>query len=75
MPSVFSSKRSSNLQQLHRQLEAEYYFYRSGAISREEYLARARSIDKAIDEMEMSTLQGTPVWIEAFSRCTLKQVR
>ena len=63
------------LQQLHRQLEAEHYSYRSGAITEKEYLARARPIDKEIGKLEMSTLQGTPAWIEAFSHCTLKQAR
>ena len=63
----------NKLHQLHRQLEAEYYFYRSGAISQKDYQIRARPIDMEITQIEMSTLQDTPVWIEAFSRSTLKQ--
>jgi len=59
--------------QLHRQLEAEYYFFRSGAISEKEYLKRAKPIDMKITQLEMSTLQGTPAWIEAFSQHTPKQ--
>ena len=65
----------NRLVKLHRQLEKEYYFYRSGGISEAEYLKRATPIDLKITELEMSTLQDTPVWIEAFSRHTLKQVR
>ena len=65
----------SRLKHLHQQLEAEYYFYRSGAISEKEYKRRAKPIDIAITQLEMSTLQDTPVWIEAFSRSTLKQAR
>ena len=61
------------LQHLHRQLETEYYFYRSGTISQKEYQRRARHIDVEITQLEMSTLQGTPAWIEAFSRHILKQ--
>ena len=64
----------NQLIQLHRELEAEYYFYTSGVISQKEYLKRAKPIDMQIIELEMSTLQGTPAWIEAFSRHTLKQV-
>jgi len=63
------------LKKLHRQLEKEYYFYRSGVISEKEYLRRVKPIDMEITELEMSTLQDTPVWIEAFSRRTLKQGR
>jgi len=65
----------TKLNQLHRQLEAEYYFYRSGTISQKEYQRRAKPIDMEIMQIEMSTLQDTPVWIEAFSRSTLKQGR
>jgi len=64
----------NKLQQLQRQLEAEYYFYRSGTISQKEYQKRAKPIDMEITKIEMSTLQDTSVWIEAFSRSTLKQV-
>jgi hypothetical protein len=63
----------NKLHQLHRRLEKEYYFYRSGAISQKEYLKRVKPIDMQITQLEMSTLQGTPAWIEAFSRHTLKQ--
>ena len=62
----------NRLTKLHRELEREYYFYRSGHISEKEYLSRAKSIDMEITKIEMSTLRGTPVLIEAFSRCTLK---
>ena len=66
---------TDNLHLLYIKLKDEYYLYQSAAISEKEYLIRARPIDKAIGELEMSTLQDTPVWIEAFSRCTLKQAR
>ncbi len=50
---------TKKLQQLQQELESEYFFYRSGSISEKEYLERARPIDKAITELEMSTLQDT----------------
>ena len=65
----------NKLLQLHRQLTAEYYSYRSGAITEKEYLKRAKPIDMEIGRLEMSTLQGTPAWREAFSQSTLKPVR
>ena len=63
------------LRQLHRQLETEYYFYKNGDISEDEYRRRAKPIDMEITQLEMSTLRDTPVLIEAFSRSTLKQAR
>ncbi len=47
------------LLQLHRELKKEYYLYKHGNISEKEYLDRARPIDLAIDNIEMSTLQDT----------------
>lgn len=49
------------LQQLHRQLEEMYHFYKSGAISEKQYLTLIKPIDQAIDYVEMSTLLDTPV--------------
>ena len=63
----------TKLQQLQKILMDEYNSYRAGVISEKEYLIRARPIDMAIDNLEMATLQGTPVWKEAFSQHTLKQ--
>ena len=65
----------TKLKQLQRQLETAYYFYRSGAIGQQEYQRRAKPLDMQITQLEMSTLQDTSVWIEAFLRSTLKQVR
>lgn len=49
------------LLQLHKMLEEEYRQYISGNITEKEYLIRVKPIDKAIDELEMSTLQDIPV--------------
>ena len=62
------------LSNLQRSLATEYLSYKQGLISEQEYLARARPIDMEISKLEISTLQGTPAWTEAFSLHTLKQV-
>jgi hypothetical protein len=60
-------KEVSILQQLQKILQKHYQLYRSGEISKEEYLIRIKPIDEAIDRQEMATLQGTPLWRELFS--------
>ena len=44
---------------LRNKLTQEYHAYREGFISQQEYLKRIKPIDQAIDNIEMSTLQGT----------------
>ena len=44
------------LRDQYRLLEREYKRYRSGEISKEEYLRRAKPIDETIDSLEMGTL-------------------
>ena len=48
------------LKRKQKQLEAQYRFYMLGIISEEEYLKRAKLLDKAIARLEMATLRGTP---------------
>jgi len=48
------------LKRKQKQLEAQYRFYTLGIISEGEYLKRAKSLDKAIDRLEMATLRGNP---------------
>jgi len=43
---------------LQKNLMSEYVAYRKGDISKKEYLIRAKPIDREIERMEMSTLQG-----------------
>jgi hypothetical protein len=47
-------------------LEEQYRFYRLGIISEEEYLKRAKLLDKAISALEMATLQGMTVAKRSF---------
>ncbi len=56
----------NRLRQLQRELESHYKQYASGYISEKEYLIIVKPIDEAIDNLEMATLRGTPVWKEAF---------
>jgi len=62
------------LQQLYRQLNIEYHFYKSGTINQKEYLRRVNPIDVQITQLEMSTLQDTLAWREASSLHTQKRV-
>jgi len=52
---------TNELSHLQKVLEFEYLLHRQGIVSEKEYLDRVRPIDKAIGELEMTTLQGTPV--------------
>lgn len=52
---------TKKLHLLQKKLEAEYCVYTKGFISQKEYCTRAKPIDMAIEKLEMSTLQGTPV--------------
>ncbi len=54
------------LEVLQKQLEAYYEEYRLGEITKKEYLILVKPIDEAIGNLEMATLQDTPVWKEAF---------
>jgi hypothetical protein len=54
-------------------LEENYRLYKSHKISEKEYLTRIKPIDEAIGKLEMATLQGNSVWIEAFLHCFQKQ--
>ena len=56
------------LRLLQKMLEAHYGQYRSGEITEKEYLSLVKPIDEAIGNLEMATLQGTPVWKEVFSQ-------
>ena len=49
------------LSQLQHMLEKNYRQYKLGEMTQKEYLVRIKPIDKAIDKLEMSILQGTPV--------------
>ena len=62
------------LQIMQKMLEENYALYRSGDISRYEYLVRVKPIDKEIGKLEMSTLRGKIEEREAFLRHTRKQV-
>ena len=55
-----------NLSQLHDMLEIAYKQYRNGLISEKEYCKRAKPIDIAISQIELATLQDTPVLKESF---------
>jgi len=48
---------TKKLHLLQKKLESEYYSYRQGSISEQEYCSRAKPIDKEIDKLEMATLQ------------------
>ena len=61
------------LGRLYNDLMREYIAYREGDISQEEYLLRAKPIDRRIAEMEMSTLQGNFALTESFLQHVLKQ--
>jgi hypothetical protein len=51
---------------LYRLLEAYYIRYKEGKISEKEYLAYIKPIDKAINIIELSTLQDNPAQKESF---------
>ena len=55
------------LSQQKKRLSNLYHLYQKKCISKKEYCRRVKPIDQAIDKLEMSTLQGTLVWQEAFS--------
>ena len=50
---------SDELLNLQKILMKEYVSYRAGDITVQEYLIRAKPLDKAIGKLEMSTLQDT----------------
>ncbi len=47
------------LSQLQKMLKENYRQYRSGKITKQEYLVYIKPIDQEISELEMSTLQDT----------------
>jgi len=49
--------RISPLKRRQRRLEEQYRFYSMGIITEEEYLKRAKPLDKAISALEMATLR------------------
>ena len=57
--------RQELLEQLHKQLFVEYFDYKIGNISQEEYSKRIKPIDNAIDKLEILTLQGSLVLKES----------
>ena len=48
------------LKRKQKMLEEQYRFYRLGIITEAEYIKRAKPLDKAISELEMLALPGTP---------------
>lgn len=52
---------TNDLLALYAQLNVEYRLYMKGSISEREYCLRARPIDQAIAQLELSTLRGSPV--------------
>jgi len=55
------------LKLMQRMLAVNYRAYRSGEISQEEYIKRIKPIDQAIDKLEMTILQDSPVLKGSFS--------
>lgn len=55
-----------DLYALYRQEFSLFASYRSGTLTKEEYLAYIKPLDKAISDLEMATLQGTQVSKKAF---------
>jgi len=62
----------SPLQIMQKMLEENYKLYLSGDISEYEYLVRIKPIDREIEKLEMSTLQGMTALQEASSAHILK---
>ncbi len=58
--------RINSLKRRQRMLAEQYRFYRMGIITEEEYLKRAKPLDKAISALEMATLRGTAVVKRSF---------
>jgi len=58
--------RINPLKRRQRMLEEQYRFYRMGIITEEEYLKRAKPLDKAINALEMATLRGMSVVKRSF---------
>jgi len=54
------------LSQIKQKLAYEYMLYTQGVIDQDEYCCRVKPIDREIDRLEMSILQGTLDWKEAF---------
>ncbi len=52
---------TDELVSLYRQLKVEYILYCQGCISEREYCLRARPIDQAIAQLELSTIPGSSV--------------
>ena len=53
---------------LYAQLNIEYLLYCQGSISEREYCLRARPIDEAIAQLELSTIRGSPVLSVSYSQ-------
>ena len=49
------------LKLMQKMLSVNYELYKTGVITQSEYIERIKPIDKAIDKLEMATLQDTPV--------------
>jgi len=49
------------LKLMQKMLTVNYELYKTGVLTQSEYIERIKPIDKAIDKLEMATLQGTPV--------------
>ncbi len=58
---------------LQKILENEYFLYKRGFISESEYICRAKPVDMAIGNLEMSNLLGTLALKEASSQLPQKQ--
>lgn len=63
---------TTELFQLRKILMDEYVLYKQGCISEKEYCIRAKPIDIAIGELEMTILQDSLVWQESFLQHVLK---
>jgi len=51
-----------DIYELYRQEFALYSWYRAGKLTKEQYLAYMKPLDKAISELEMATLQGNQIF-------------
>ena len=59
---------TDELLSLYRQLKVEYILYCQGSISEREYCLRARPIDEAIAQVELSTIRGSSVLSVSYSQ-------
>ena len=50
---------TEQLRDLYKKLMCDYVAYKEGEITQKEYLVRAKSLDREIADLEMSTLLGT----------------